>query len=73
MNLDKKFETILRKKIELERLNVEDETVRNWQEKIRLSVGKSNDYKSLQINIKKALETMENRLRILQSAIRDLT
>jgi hypothetical protein len=72
LKLDKRLEAILTKKVELERLKVEDETLRSWQERIELSVRKSNDYRSLEVNIKKVLETIENRLQVLQSEIRDL-
>jgi hypothetical protein len=72
LKLDKKLEAILTKKIELERLKVEDETLRTWQERIESSIRKSNDYRSLEVNIKKLLKTIENRLQVLQSEIRDL-
>ncbi len=72
MKLDKKLEAILTKKIELERLKVENETLKNWQERISLSVNKSNDYRSLDVNIKKVLQAIENRLQVLHSEIRDL-
>jgi len=72
LKLDKKLETILTKKIELERLKVENETLKNWQERISLSVNKSNDYRSLDVNIKKVLQAIENRLQVLHSEIRDL-
>ena len=72
MKLDKKLEAILTKKIELERLKVENETLKNWQERIASSVNKSNDYRSLDVNIKKVLQAIENRLQVLHSEIRDL-
>ncbi len=72
MKLDKKLEAILTRKIELERLKVEGETLRTWQERIELSIIKSNDYRSLDVNIKKVLQNIENRLQVLQSEIRDL-
>ena len=72
MKLDKQLEAILTKKIELERLKVENETLKNWQERIVSSVSKSNDYRSLDVNIKKVLQSMETRLQVLQSEIRDL-
>ena len=72
MKLDKKLEAILTKKIELERLKVENETLKNWQKRISLSVNKSNDYRSLDVNIKKVLQAIENRLQVLHSEIRDL-
>ena len=72
MKLDKKLEAILTKKTELERLKVENETLKSWQERIVSSVNKSNDYRSLDVNIKKVLQSMETRLQVLQSEIRDL-
>jgi len=73
VQIDKKLETILTKKIELERLKVEDETLRNWQERIESSIKKSNDYKSLDTNIKKVLEVMKTRIRVLKAAIKELS
>jgi len=72
LKLDKRLEAILTKKVELERLKVEGETLRSWQERIELSIIKSNDYRSLDVNIKKVLQSIENRLQVLQSEIRDL-
>jgi len=72
LQIGKKLETILSKRIELERLKVEEETVRRWQERLDLSITKSNDYRSLDTNIKKVLETMKNRLQVIQAAIREL-
>lgn len=72
MKLDKKLEAILTRKIELEKLRVEDETLRSWQERIELSIKKSNDYRSLEVNIKKLLENIDNRLQVLQSEMKEL-
>ena len=72
MKLDKKLELMLKNKVELERLKVEAEAIKNWKEKIEQTFQISNDFKSLEINLKKTLQAMENRLRILQSQIKDL-
>ena len=72
MKFDKKLELALKKKVELERLKVEAEATKNWKEKIEQTLQISNDFKSLEINLKKTLQAMENRLRILQSQIKDL-
>ena len=72
MQIDRKLEAFLTRKIELERLKVEAETLRTWREKVELSIIKSNDYRSLDTNIKKVLEVMKTRLQSLQSAIEDL-
>lgn len=72
MKFDKKLELTLKKRVELERLKVEGEAIENWKEKIEQTFQISNDFKSLEINLKKTLQAMESRLRILQSQIKDL-
>ncbi|MFH0811613.1 MAG: hypothetical protein V2A69_02065 [Pseudomonadota bacterium] len=72
MELDKKLEVMLTKKVALERLKIEDETIRAWKEKFEQLLKKDNDYRSLEINLKKILQTMDNRLRILQSEMKEL-
>lgn len=72
MELDKKLEVMLTKKVALERLKIEDETIRAWEEKLEQLLKKNNDYRSLEINLKKILQTMDNRLRILQSEMKEL-
>ena len=72
MKLDRKLEVMLTKKVELERLRIEDQTIRNWKEKADDILIKSNDYRSLEVNFKKLLQAMENRLRILQSQMKDM-
>ena len=72
MEFDKKFEALLTKKISLEKLKIEEETIRNWKERIEQSIVKSNDFRSLEINIKTVLKVMETRLKTLHSEIRDL-
>ncbi|MBW1679754.1 MAG: hypothetical protein JRJ08_06395 [Deltaproteobacteria bacterium] len=72
MKFDKKMESALKKGVELERLKVEAEATKNWKEKIEQTFQISNDFKSLEINLKKTLQAMENRLRILQFQIKDL-
>jgi archaellum component FlaC len=66
------LELTLKKRVELERLKVEAEAIKNWKEKIEQTFQISNDFKSLEINLKKTLQAMENRLRILRSQIKDL-
>jgi len=72
LKFDKKMESALKKGVELERLKVEAEATKNWKEKIEQTFQISNDFKSLEINLKKTLQAMKNRLRILQSQIKDL-
>jgi len=72
LKFDKKMESALKKGVELERLKVEAEATKNWKEKIEQTFQISNDFKSLEINLKKTLQAMENRLRILQFQIKDL-
>ena len=72
MQLDKKFEAILKKKIDLEKLKVEYEATRNWHEKINYNFSKSNDFKSLEINIKQTLKAMENRINVIKSQMKEL-
>ena len=63
---------MLSKKVELERLKIEAETIKNWKEKVEVIVKKTNDYKSLETYLKNLLQAMENRLRILQTQMKDL-
>ena len=72
VEFDKKFEALLTKKISLEKLKIEEETIRNWKERIEQSIVKSNDFRSLEINIKTVLKVMETRLKTLHSEIRAL-
>jgi hypothetical protein len=72
LKFDKKFEAILTRRVELEKLQVEEETLKAWRERIKSSIEKSNDYRSLNVNIKKVLENIDNRLQVLKSAMRDL-
>ena len=72
MKIDKKLEVMLSKKVELERLKIEAETIKNWKEKVEIIIKKSNDYKSLETYLKNLLQAMENRLRILQTQMKDL-
>lgn len=73
MQIDKKLELILKKKVALEKLRVEEETIKNWKEKFEQVVIKTNDLRSLEINIKKILQIMETRLKTIQIEIKDLT
>ena len=72
MPLDKKFEAMLKKKIDLEKLKVEYETTEDWHEKINYNVSKSNDLKSLETNIKQILRAMENRINVIKSQMKEL-
>ncbi len=72
MKIDKKLEVMLSKKVELERLKIEAETIKNWKEKVEVIIKKTNDYKSLETYLKNLLQAMENRLRILQTQMKDL-
>lgn len=72
MELDKKLESMLKKRIELEKLLVEQETLKSWRERLDSLVHKSNDYKSFDINTNNLLKAMDTRLAALQSLIRDL-
>jgi len=72
LQMDKKFEAMLKKKIDLEKLKVESEAINGWHEKITRTLSMSNDYKSLDINIKQTLKSMENRLKVLKSQIKEL-
>ena len=72
VEFDKKLEAILTRKISLEKLKIEEETIENWKERIEQSIIKSNDFRSLEINIKTVLKVMETRLKTLHSEIRVL-
>jgi len=72
VKIDKKLEVMLSKKVELERLKIEAETIKNWKEKVEVIIKKTNDYKSLETYLKNLLQAMENRLRILQTQMKDL-
>ena len=73
MELDKKLEALLKKKVELEKLKVEEESISLWKERIEQTIAKSNDYKSLEVNIKNMLQLMETRLKTIKSEIRALS
>ena len=72
VGFDKKLEAILTKKINLEKLKIEEETIINLKERIEQSIIKSNDFRSLEINIKSVLKSMETRLKTIHSEIRAL-
>lgn len=72
MKLDKNLEEMLKKRVEMERLKIEDETIKNWKEKIEIIIKKTNDFKSLEVNFNKLLQSMENRLRMLKSQMNRL-
>ena len=72
MPLDKKFEAMLKKKMDLEKLKVEYETTRDWHEKISRSFSISNDLKSLDINLKQTLKAMETRINVIKSQMKEL-
>ena len=73
MELDKKLEALLKKKVELEKLKVEEESISLWKKRIEQTIAKSNDYKSLEVNIKNMLQLMETRLKTIKSEIRALS
>jgi|GEM_PF-5788224 len=72
MEFDKKLEALLIKKISLEKLKVEEEAIKTWKERIEQGLIKSNDLRSLEINIKTVLKFMETRLKTLRSEIQAL-
>lgn len=72
MEFDKKLEALLTKKIRIEKLKVEEETIKTWKERIGQSLIKSNDLRSLDVNIKEVLKFMETRLKTLRSEIKAL-
>lgn len=72
MEMDKKLELMLKKRIELEKLLVEQETLKAWRERLDSLVRKSNDYKSFDINTNNLLKAMDTRLASLHTQIRDL-
>jgi hypothetical protein len=72
MQLDKKLELMLKKRIELEKLLVEQETLKAWRERLDDLAHKSNDYRSFDVNITTLLKSMDTRLASLRSEIGDL-
>ena len=72
VELDKKLEALLIKKISLEKLKIEEEAIKTWKERIEQAIIKSNDFRSLETNIKNLLKFMETRLKILHSEIQAL-
>jgi len=72
VEFDKKLESLLMKKINLEKLTLEEETIKAWKERIEQSIIKSNDLRSLETNIKNVLKFMETRLKALHSEIKAL-
>ena len=72
MELDKKLEALLTKKISLEKLKIEEKAIKTWKERIEQIIIKSNDLRSLETNIKNLLKFMETRLKILHSEIKAL-
>jgi hypothetical protein len=72
MEFDKKLEALLIKKISLEKLKIEEEAIKTWKERIEQELNKSNDLRSLEINIKAVLKFMETRLKTLHSEIHAL-
>ena len=72
MEFDKKLEAMLKKKITLEKLKIEEEAIKTWKERINQSIAKSNDFKSLELNVKAVLKIMETRLKTLHSEIKAL-
>lgn len=72
VELDKKLEALLTKKISLEKLKIEEEAIKTWKERIEQVIIKSNDFRSLEINIKNLLKFMETRLKTLHSEIQAL-
>lgn len=72
VELDKKLEALLTKKIILEKLKIEEEAIKTWKERIEQVIIKSNDLRSLETNIKNLLKFMETRLKTLHSEIQAL-
>ena len=72
MELDKKLEALLTKKISLEKLKIEEEAIKTCKERIEQAIIKSNDLRSLETNIKTVLKFMETRLKTLHSEIQAL-
>jgi len=72
MEFDKKLEALLIKKISLEKLKIEEETIKTWKERIEQELNKSNDLRSLEINIKAVLKFMETRLKTIRSEVKAL-
>ena len=72
VELDKKLEALLTKKIALEKLKIEEEAIKTWKERIEQALIKSNDLRSLETNIKSVLKFMETRLKTLHSEIQVL-
>jgi len=72
VELDKKLEALLTKKISLEKLKIEEGAIKTWKERIEQVIIKSNDLRSLETNIKNLLKFMETRLKTLHSEIQAL-
>jgi thiamine kinase-like enzyme len=72
VEFDKKLEALLTKKMCLEKLKIEEEAIKTWKERIEQSIIKSNDFRSLEINIKTVLKFMETRLKTINSDIKAL-
>jgi thiamine kinase-like enzyme len=72
VEFDKKLEALLTKKIALEKLKIEEEAIKTWKERIEQAIIKSNDFRSLETNIKSVLKFMETRLKTLHSEIQAL-
>jgi hypothetical protein len=72
MEFDKKLEALLIKKISLEKLKIEEEAIKTWKERIEQELNKSNDLRSLEINIKAVLKFMETRLKTIRSEVKAL-
>ena len=70
VEFDKKLETLLTKRISLEKLKIEEEAIKTWKERIEQAIIKSNDLRSLETNIKNLLKFMETRLKTIRSEIK---
>jgi hypothetical protein len=63
--MDKHFEDMMRKRVEIDRLKTEKEAIEFWYNKL-IEVKKEQTLASLHTKINDIIQTMENRMRFLE-------
>ena len=71
IDMDKHFEDMMRKKVELDRLNTEREAIEFWHQKL-LEAKKRNTLDALQSALMEIIHTMENRMNFLEKEKRKM-
>jgi ABC-type uncharacterized transport system fused permease/ATPase subunit len=71
--MDKQFEDLMRKRVEIDRLNTEKESLERWHRELSQGVKQKSTLADLRVYLDGVIKTMETRLQFLEKERRRLT